>query len=369
MGNPIVGDGTGGLPGVTGSGTTGSSGVLGISDSGFGVTGVNTTNGIGVNGDSISGEGVRGTSASGNGIHGINGAGSGTTPKFACGVRGESASGYGLYGASEAASGVYGETTSQQAYGISGVNNSQWPCIAILGTSNAGHGIRGTNGAGSGSQPDAGCGVWGDSRQGNGVYGSSKSGNAGMFEGNVVVTGKIDAANIGVTGKIDAANVAITGNIDASNVTVTGNIHVAGDVMLTGADCAEQFDLKALEVVEPGTVMVIDDSGALRQSEGAYDRRVAGVVSGAGIFRPGIVLDQHAENQGRTTIALVGKVYCKVDADLVPIAVGDLLTSSDTPGHAMKATDPLKGFGSVIGKALRPLQSGRSLLPILVALQ
>jgi hypothetical protein len=73
--------------------------------------------------------------------------------------------------------------------------------------------------------------------------------------------------------------------------------------------------------------------------------------------------------ESRATIALVGKVYCKVDADAGAIAVGDLLTTSDTLGHAMKMSDPAKGFGSVLGKALRPMASGRGLLPILVALQ
>jgi hypothetical protein len=68
-------------------------------------------------------------------------------------------------------------------------------------------------------------------------------------------------------------------------------------------------------------------------------------------------------------VALVGKVYCKVDAHYASIEVGDLLTTSDTPGHAMKATDPLKAFGSVIGKALRPLEAGQGLVPILIALQ
>jgi hypothetical protein len=68
-------------------------------------------------------------------------------------------------------------------------------------------------------------------------------------------------------------------------------------------------------------------------------------------------------------IALMGKVYCKVDASYGAIEVGDLLTTSSTPGHAMKANDPMKAFGSVIGKALRPLDSGEGLIPILIALQ
>ena len=43
-------------------------------------------------------------------------------------------------------------------------------------------------------------------------------------------------------------------------------------------------------------------------------------------------------------IALIGKVYCKVDANYSSIEIGDLLTTSDTPGYAMKAADPLKAF-------------------------
>jgi len=68
-------------------------------------------------------------------------------------------------------------------------------------------------------------------------------------------------------------------------------------------------------------------------------------------------------------VALVGKVYCKADAQYSPIGVGDLLTTSETPGHAMKAVEPAKAFGSIIGKALRTLQAGKGLIPILVALQ
>jgi hypothetical protein len=68
-------------------------------------------------------------------------------------------------------------------------------------------------------------------------------------------------------------------------------------------------------------------------------------------------------------VALSGTVYCQVDARQEPIRVGDLLTTSATPGHAMKASDPLQAFGAVIGKALQPLPAGTGLIPILVALQ
>ena len=67
-------------------------------------------------------------------------------------------------------------------------------------------------------------------------------------------------------------------------------------------------------------------------------------------------------------LALTGKVYCKADASFAPIAVGDLLTTSPTPGHAMKAHEPGRAFGAILGKALRPLPEGQGLIPVLVTL-
>jgi hypothetical protein len=149
---------------------------------------------------------------------------------------------------------------------------------------------------------------------------------------------------------------------------IHGDINVGGDVLLQGADCAEQFDVNGPEP-DPGTVLVIDERGSLRESRDAYDKKVAGVVSGAGDYRHAILLDNHPQSEGRVPVSLVGKVYCKVDAKYSPIRVGDLLTTSPTPGHAMKATDPVRAFGSVIGKALKSLRSGRRLIPILISLQ
>jgi hypothetical protein len=146
-------------------------------------------------------------------------------------------------------------------------------------------------------------------------------------------------------------------------------VEVSSDLVLTGADCAEDFDTPCGEQIEPGTVVVLDSEGAVTQSREEYDKKVAGVVSGAGEYKPGMVLDRRKSAEDRKSIALLGKVYCKVDASHAPIEVGDLLTTSDTPGHAMKATDPFRAFGSVIGKALRPLREGRGLIPILIALQ
>jgi hypothetical protein len=153
-------------------------------------------------------------------------------------------------------------------------------------------------------------------------------------------------------------------------ITEAGEVEVTTDIRLLNADCAEDFDVsEEAEEIEPGTVVVIDEEGAVKQSQQAYDKRVAGVISGAGEYRSAIILDKRGGRADRMPVALMGKVGCKVDAHYSSIEVGDLLTTSPTPGHAMKADDPLKALGSVIGKALRPLKGGQRIIPILAALQ
>lgn len=164
-------------------------------------------------------------------------------------------------------------------------------------------------------------------------------------------------------------NVGIGTTNPQEKLEVNGNILVTGDINLANADCAEEFDICETEQIEAGTVMVLGEDGKLQRSQNAYNKRVVGVVSGAGDYKPGIVLDKQESGHTRKPIALLGKVFCKVDAHYGAIEVGDLLTTSPTPGHAMKADDPAKAFGAVIGKALRPLPEGYGLIPILIALQ
>ncbi|MEA2719381.1 MAG: hypothetical protein QOJ39_1245 [Candidatus Eremiobacteraeota bacterium] len=147
-----------------------------------------------------------------------------------------------------------------------------------------------------------------------------------------------------------------------------GDVEVTGDIRLTNADCAEEFDVVDGPSIEPGTVMVLTDDGLVSPSRAAYDTRVAGVVSGAGDYRPALTLDAHSSARERLPLALMGKVFCRVDATPASIQVGDLLTTSPIEGCAMKAVDPARAFGTVIGKALRPLESGLGLIPILVGL-
>lgn len=240
-----------------------------------------------------------------------------TTPQAGVGVLGKSA-----------AAGVVGESTTWM--GVFGLSHS----------TTGGHGVMGRADGG-------GAGAVGESTKGIGVFGSTDTGEAavkGVHKGG------------GLAGFFDG------------DVFVSRDIKVKGDVQLTGADVAEQFDVVGDLAADPGCVVVLAGNDQVRVSDEPYDRKVAGVVSGAGNYRPALVLD-HSENTTRRALALTGKVWCKIDADCGPVAVGDMLTSSPTAGHAMRATDPVRAFGAVIGKALGSLDSGRGLLPVLVTLQ
>jgi hypothetical protein len=165
-----------------------------------------------------------------------------------------------------------------------------------------------------------------------------------------------------IGGQNSAGNVFVRDRNNVNRIQLDG---AQGDIKLFGGDCAEEFALA--ETVTPGTVLVIED-GLLAPAIAPYDSRVAGVASGANDLRPGIILG-HDRAQGTTTpVALAGRVYCNIDASFGAIRPGDLLTTSSTRGHAMRASDRERAFGAVVGKALGKLSSGRALVPVLVGL-
>lgn len=143
-------------------------------------------------------------------------------------------------------------------------------------------------------------------------------------------------------------------------------LDAAGRVLLKAGfgtdamDIAERFQTAG--TVEPGDVVVFDpDAGAVKLCEQPGDNRVIGIVSG----QPGFILGLEEQEM---PIALCGRVPCKVDADLAPINVGDLLMTSPTKGHAQRVLDATRSAGKSLGKALAPLLKGKGKIPVLVFL-
>lgn len=139
-----------------------------------------------------------------------------------------------------------------------------------------------------------------------------------------------------------------------------------------GSDLAEPFVISGNVTIRPGMVVSIDAAhpGQLRISGKAYDRTVAGIISGANGLNPGLTMKQEGSiGDAGLPVALTGRVYCWADAGNGPIQPGDLLTPSDTPGHSMKVTDYAKAQGAIIGKAMSALEAGKGLVLVLVSLQ
>jgi hypothetical protein len=244
----------------------------------------------------------------------------------------------------------------------------------VIGKSDKGVGVWGgsasSNGVGGAS--DTAIGVHGISKSGTGVWGSSDTGEGirGVTSSLAVAAIAAHNANPNGTGAaIWARKDGVSGHAGffEGRVWVSGDVEVGGDIRLVNADCAENFDIAPECDIKPGSVVRLTADGAVVPCDGPYDARVAGVISGAGAYKPGLLLDSMS-GPLRRPVALFGKVYCMVDADFAPIGVGDLLTTSGTTGHAMKVEDRGRALGAIVGKALAPLEAGQGLIPILVAL-
>ncbi len=194
----------------------------------------------------------------------------------------------------------------------------------------------------------------------------ASSGNVGIGELN-------PTEKLHVAGNIAANNVSLLGGLNSTSVQVSGTMSANVVEILGGADIAEPFRVSSGPEPEPGMVVAIDPDqpGEVRIAASAYDQKVAGIISGAGGIRAGLTLVQEETlASGSHPVALTGRVYCYVDADANgSVQPGDLLTTSNTPGHAMRVSDFGRSQGAILGKAMTRLNEGRGLVLVLVGLQ
>ncbi|NIP27849.1 MAG: hypothetical protein GWN67_27280 [Phycisphaerae bacterium] len=155
------------------------------------------------------------------------------------------------------------------------------------------------------------------------------------------------------------------GNVGIGTSSPAVKLDVAGMarcevIQITGADVAEKFPVS--EEVKPGMVVTIDteNQGQLCLSRGAYNRCVAGVVSGAKGLPAGAILGNLPGHEDAVPIALSGRVWVYCDTAEKAIAPGDMLTTSPKAGHAMAVTDYTKAHGAVLGKAMTSLEQGQT---------
>jgi hypothetical protein len=399
-----------GVPAIYGESAT-SRGVWGKSVGSRGVYG-ESTNGEGVFGISTSASGVYGESAAVNTIlfSGVAGRATGSggaavvglaTGSGAFGVYGESATGRAVYGKSVGSRGVYGESTNGE--GVFGISTN---ASGVHGIANNASGVGGyfQNNSGGGTALLV---------DGSGKILFSGTGFVGIGTINPTTPLHIEGSG-GIAATIKSINERAILALDSSpagqrrvwtlesgfsgtpglfaifdqtadrarlTIDAAGTVGVKVLEIQGGGDFSENFDVREAggpkaglvsTEVERGLLVSIDQEnpGKLVVSRRAYDRRVAGIISGAGGISPGLVMGQKGSiADGKHPVAMTGRVWAYCDARRNPINPGDLLTTSATPGHAMRVRNYDKAQGAIIGKAMTGLKGGRGLVLVLVSLQ
>jgi hypothetical protein len=206
--------------------------------------------------------------------------------------------------------------------------------------------------------------------------GTTDGGVINLYNGSGTKTLSLDASENGTT---DGSQITLYNTYGTATIAIDGN-HQNGEGRITtnvleitgGSDVAEPFDINSNKDVLPGMVVSIDPDhpGKLKVSEQAYDKCVAGIVSGAEGINTGLLLSQKGTiAEGEYPVALSGRVYCMATDANGSIKPGDLLTTSDIEGHVMRADDNEKMQGAIVGKAMMALENGTGSILVLVNLQ
>ena len=354
----LSGSGSGGVTGPTGAqGIQGIAGLIGAKGS-TGATGATGLNGIT---GAIGPQGIQGIQGL-RGIQGLQGL------QGIPGPTGQSGSGSGGLTGPTGPQGIQGITGPAGVAGAKGVTGATGPSgINGLTGPTGPSGNNGTNGI-NGSQGLIGStGPMGPiGPAGSGSGGSLPSGVTGQtlrYTGSAwVSSGSIYS---------DGTNVGIGTTTPSSLLQVKGMLTTNCLKILGGCDLAEPFASKS-ENILPGMLMVLDpdNPGKLLIAKDSYDKKVIGIVSGANNINPGLIMNQDDTfTDGKYPVALTGRVYCYADASYSPIKIGDMLTTSETPGFAMKVTDYSKSQGAVIGKAMTNLENGCGFVLVFVSIQ
>ncbi len=195
--------------------------------------------------------------------------------------------------------------------------------------------------------------------------------------GNGLAIGTTPGAGPLILGTASTArlNILENGRIGVGTATPTVDFEVNGTFKATTSIGAVYQDLAewvpASHDLTPGTVVVLNSArnNEVMPSSTSYDTAVAGVVS----KQPGIILGEGSAT--KEMIATTGRVKVHVTAANGPIRVGDLLSTSDKVGVAMRsqpidlAGTKIHRPGTLIGKALEPLESGEGEILVLLSLQ
>jgi hypothetical protein len=287
-------------------------------------------------------------------------------PPSPAGVLGNSATHVGVWGQSDSDDGVVG--VSDKAEGIAGYTNAgSGDGVFGWNLANSGTGA-GVEGSGDGSV----AGVLGDSGTGFGVV--AKSGGTGLNGAALRADGN-GIAVYATNNSTDSTMVLGNGNSGGWFIKGFGGGAVSPQFAVSsqGAVTALSFNGNSNDFADrlpsqvglaPGDVVAIGPDGRLLRTTRANETDVAGVYS----TQPAMIAGLEKQGTSQVPLAVAGMIPVKVTTQNGPIHPGDLLVSSSISGHAMKAPE-MPAPGTVIGKAMQTLESGRGTVEMLVMLR
>jgi trimeric autotransporter adhesin len=164
-------------------------------------------------------------------------------------------------------------------------------------------------------------------------------------------------------------------NSHVARIDKTGKGFFNGGTQQGGAAIAEAFDvIGSVSEYEPGDVLVVstERDRTVEKSSTPNSAKVVGVYA----TKPGVLLTEKGlddDMSNMVPMGVVGVIPTKVTMENGPIKRGDLLVTSSTRGHAMKAVPVNIGGvdiypqGAIIGKALENFDGlGHGIIQVMV---
>ena len=209
---------------------------------------------------------------------------------------------------------------------------------------------------------------------GNITGGNLTTGGLIVTTGNINANNVVSTSTISATGNISGGNLSVnSGSISAGTLTVSnilnGGANATGNIgnsttyfntVFATATRAQYADLAENYLADadyaPGTVLSFGGTAEVTESTQDLDPLIIGVVS----TQPAYQMNSRLEGEYVTTVALAGRVPCKVQG---PITRGAMMVSAGN-GVARAETQPL--MGTVIGKALEDFDGDQGIIEIVV---
>jgi hypothetical protein len=267
----------------------------------------------------------------------------------------------GVYGSAGTGAGVSG--ISKQSYGVYG--ESEGPDLIDAGVYGRGDSGPGVYGISYGDVSDRSYGGYFYSQNYRGIYASSDTGWwAGYFasRGGSAEPGVFVDGYLSVSGSKAGYVVDVVENVGPAPLETGDIVVIVGAAEPLVGEIPLVQVRRAADAASTGVIGVVDQP--FTDGDQTEGESIPHPAAERALVTAGTAVEQ---DEYASVVTHGAFKAVRVDASQGAIRPGDLLVSSTTPGHAMRANSP--AAGTVIGKALEALDAGKGTIAVMVTLQ